>query len=70
MRVYMWCICYQSNIAIGVFALPLMSLIQAGCTALYVARYGGHNDTVQLLLDNGASVDKPNKVGWLAVHVI
>ena len=58
----MWCICYESNIAIGGFVLPLMCLIQEGLTPLYIASQHGQNDVVQLLLDSGASVDKPNKV--------
>ena len=59
-----WCICYESIIAIGEFAsLTLdVSLIQDGATALYVTSQLSNNDVIQLLLDSGASVDKPNKV--------
>ena len=46
----------------GLPYLPLMSLMQEGATALHMASQEGHNDTVQLLLDSGASVDKPTKV--------
>ena len=37
-------------------------LIQEGITALCIASQHGQNDVVQLLLDNGASVDKSTKV--------
>ena len=46
----------------GLSYLPLMCLIQEGLTPLYIASQYGQNDVVQLLLDSGASVDKPNKV--------
>ena len=39
-----------------------VSLMQQGITALYIASQHGENDIVQLLLDNGASVDNSNKV--------
>ena len=40
----------------------MICLLQEGTTALYMASQMGHTKTVQLLLDNGASVDKPNMV--------
>ena len=40
----------------------VLSVVQNGSTALYIASQKGHTKTVQLLLDGGASVDKPNLV--------
>ena len=38
-----------------------------GWTALTIAAREGHETVVRLLLDNGASVDKPAKHGWTAL---
>ena len=40
----------------------MICFMQQGATPLYVASAYGHSETVQLLLDNSASVDKPNMV--------
>ena len=40
----------------------VICLVQQGTTQLYTASQNGHTKTVQVLLDCGASVDKPDKV--------
>ena len=40
----------------------LFSLMQYGHTPLIVASQNGHKEVVELLLDNGATVDQQNKV--------
>ena len=40
----------------------LLLPIQGGCTALHRASFGGHKDTVKLLLLKGAQVDSQDNV--------
>ena len=47
---------------IAIALLSMFSVIQNHVTPLYVASQQGHDHVVQLLLDSGACVDKPNEV--------
>ena len=46
------------------FMWSIIINIQKGCTSLYLASQQGHKEVVELLLDRGASVDKPNMVTY------
>ena len=55
--------CVGDNIMCTLISIATMiCLMQEGTTPLYIAGQNGHTKTVQLLLDNGASVNKSNMV--------
>ena len=41
--------------------------LQTGCTALITASHNGHDEVVQLLIENGAGVNISNNVRYITV---